>query len=115
MGDENAAYLRLWMVRQVLGQAGLLGRRRPAAEGLRRPLDADHPERRWHTDLMTLASARRLHVAGRRFPDAVRQPAPLLYSRHGMTDGVEQTRESAVVLGARAEGTGESSPRNLKR
>lgn len=61
MVDENVAYLRPWMVHQVLRQAGLLGRRRPAPEGLRRPAAADHPDQRWHTDLMTL------HFAGRWF------------------------------------------------
>lgn len=61
MVDENVAYLRPWMVHQVLGQAGLLGRRRPAPEGLRRPPEADHPDQRWHTDLMTL------HFGGRWF------------------------------------------------
>jgi len=54
MVDENVAFLRPWMVYQVLAEAGLLGRRRPAPEGLRRPAPADHPDQRWHTDLMTL-------------------------------------------------------------
>jgi putative transposase len=52
--DENVAFLRPWMVYQVLSEAGLLGRRYPAPEGLRRPPEADHPDQRWHTDLMTL-------------------------------------------------------------
>lgn len=42
------------MVYQVLSKAGLLGRRYPSPEGLRRPPEADHPDQRWHTDLMTL-------------------------------------------------------------
>lgn len=54
MVDENVAFLRPWMVYQALAAAGLLGRRRPAPEGLRRPAAADHPDQRWHTDLMTL-------------------------------------------------------------
>jgi putative transposase len=54
MVDENVAFLRPWMVYQVLSEAGLLGRRYPAPEWLRRPPEADHPDQRWHTDLMTL-------------------------------------------------------------
>ena len=59
MVDENVAFLRPWMVYQVLAKAGLLGRRRPAPEGLRRPAEADHPDQRWHTDLLTLYFAGR--------------------------------------------------------
>lgn len=57
--DENVAFLRPWMVYRVLAEAGLLGRRRPAPEGLRRPTEADHPDQRWHTDLMSLYFAGR--------------------------------------------------------
>lgn len=59
MVDEDVAFLRPWMVHQVLTEADLLGRRRPAPEGLRRPAEADHPDQRWHTDLMTLRFAGR--------------------------------------------------------
>ncbi len=59
MVDDNVAYLRPWQVYQVLATAGLLGRRQPAPEGLRRPAEADHPDQRWHTDLMTLFFAGR--------------------------------------------------------
>ena len=48
---ENKAFLRPWMVRDVLSQASLLGRRPPPPAALRRPPDADHPDQRWHTDL----------------------------------------------------------------
>jgi transposase InsO family protein len=48
---ENKAFLRPWMVRAVLSQASLLGRRPPPPAALRRPPDADHPDQRWHTDL----------------------------------------------------------------
>ena len=48
---ENKAFLRPWMVRDVLSRASLLGRRPPPAAALRRPPDADHPDQRWHTDL----------------------------------------------------------------
>jgi putative transposase len=61
MVDENVAFLRPWMVYQVLSDAGLLGRRYPAPDWLRRPPEADHPDQRWHTDLMTL------HFSGRWF------------------------------------------------
>lgn len=54
MVDEDIVHLRPWMVYQLLSENGLLGRRRPAPEGLRRPAQADHPDQRWHTDLMTL-------------------------------------------------------------
>lgn len=54
MVDEDVACLRPWMVYHILAEHTLLGRRRPAPEGLRRPAPADHPDQRWHTDLMTL-------------------------------------------------------------
>jgi putative transposase len=59
MVDEDVAWLRPWQVYQVLATAGLLGRRQPAPEGLRRPAAADHPDQRWHTDLMSLFFAGR--------------------------------------------------------
>ena len=49
---ENKAFLREWMVHAILGQAQLLGRRAPPPAALRRPPEADHPDQRWHTDLM---------------------------------------------------------------
>ena len=48
---ENKAFLRPWLVRDILSQASLLGRRPPPPAALRRPADADHPDQRWHTDL----------------------------------------------------------------
>jgi len=59
MVDEDIAYLRPWMVHQVLAEGHLLGRRRPAPQAWRRPAPADHPDQRWHTDLMTLYFAGR--------------------------------------------------------
>lgn len=50
---ENQAFLRPWMVYNVLAEADLLGRRTPPPEPLVRPPEADHPDQRWHTDLMT--------------------------------------------------------------
>jgi len=49
---ENQAFLRPWMVYGILDEANLLGRRAPAPEPLVRPPEADHPDQRWHTDLM---------------------------------------------------------------
>jgi transposase InsO family protein len=49
---ENKAFVRPWMVYGILGEADLLGRRAPAPELLVRPPEADHPDQRWHTDLM---------------------------------------------------------------
>lgn len=49
---EKQAFLRPWMVHDVLADAGLLGRRAPEPEPLVRPPEADHPDQRWHTDLM---------------------------------------------------------------
>ena len=48
---ENKAFLRPWMVRNILDRHQLLGRRAPAPEPLVRPPVADHPDQRWHTDL----------------------------------------------------------------
>jgi transposase InsO family protein len=49
---ENRAFLRPWMVHDILAEAHLLGRRLLPPELLRRPPEADHPDQRWHTDLM---------------------------------------------------------------
>ena len=49
---ENKAFLREWMVHDILSQAQLLGRRTPPAALLRRPPEPDHADQRWHTDLM---------------------------------------------------------------
>ncbi len=49
---ENQTFLRPWMVHAVLAEAQLLGRRAPEPEPLVRPPEADHPDQRWHTDLM---------------------------------------------------------------
>ena len=49
---EKQAFLYPWMVHDILAQANLLGRRQPAPELLHRPPKADHPDQRWHTDLM---------------------------------------------------------------
>ena len=49
---ENQAFLRPWMVHDILAGASLLGRRQPPPERLTRPPEADHPDQRWHTDLM---------------------------------------------------------------
>jgi putative transposase len=49
---ENQAFLRPWMVHDILAEAQLLGRRAPEPEPLVRPPEADHPDQRWHTDLM---------------------------------------------------------------
>lgn len=48
---ENQAFLREWMVRQILAEAQLLGRRLLLPTLLCRPPEADHPDQRWHTDL----------------------------------------------------------------
>lgn len=50
---ENKAFLRPWMVYDILAEADLLGRRAPPPELLTRPPEATHPDQRWHTDLMT--------------------------------------------------------------
>ncbi len=49
---ENRAFLYPWMVHDILAGADLLGRRPPPPELLRRPPEAQHPDQRWHTDLM---------------------------------------------------------------
>jgi hypothetical protein len=54
MMDEDVAHQRPWMVYHLLAENRMLGRRRPAAEGLRRPAPGDHPDQRWYTELMTL-------------------------------------------------------------
>jgi transposase InsO family protein len=59
MVDENIAFLRPWMVYGLLAEAGLLGRRQPSPEELHQPPEPDHPDQRWHTDLMTLYFAER--------------------------------------------------------
>jgi transposase InsO family protein len=48
----NQAFLYPWMVHDLLAEAHLLGRRQPLPELLHRPPEADHPDQRWHTDLM---------------------------------------------------------------
>lgn len=48
---QDVAYLRPWMVYDILAEANLLGRRAPAPAALTRPPAADHPDQRWHTDL----------------------------------------------------------------
>jgi transposase InsO family protein len=48
---ENKAFLRPWMVHDILDHHQLLGRRAPVPEPLVRPAAADHPDQRWHTDL----------------------------------------------------------------
>lgn len=48
---ENKAFVRPWMVHDILDQYQLLGRRAPVPEPLVRPAAADHPDQRWHTDL----------------------------------------------------------------
>ena len=49
---EKQAFLYPWMVHAILAAASLLGRRQSAPELLHRPPEADHPDQRWHTDLM---------------------------------------------------------------
>jgi transposase InsO family protein len=49
---ENKAFVYPWMVHDLLAEHQLLGRRQPPPEPLGRPPQADHPDQRWHTDLM---------------------------------------------------------------
>jgi putative transposase len=49
---EKKAFVYPWMVRQIMAEHELLGRRQPPPEPLVRPPEADHPDQRWHTDLM---------------------------------------------------------------
>lgn len=49
---ENQALVRPWMVRDILAEHGLQGRRLPPPAPLVRPPEVDHPDQRWHTDLM---------------------------------------------------------------
>jgi transposase InsO family protein len=54
MVDENVAYLRPWSVHAILKEHNLLGRRAQAMLRFDRPAEPDHPDQRWHTDLMSL-------------------------------------------------------------
>lgn len=45
---ENKAFVRPWMVRAIMAEHELLGRRQPPPEPLVRPPEADHPDQRWH-------------------------------------------------------------------
>lgn len=54
MVDENVAFLRPWMVHSILKEHDLLGRRAQAIVRFDRPDEPDHPDQRWHTDLMSL-------------------------------------------------------------
>lgn len=54
MVDENVAFLRPWMVHSILKEHDLLGRRVQAIVRFDRPDEPDHPDQRWHTDLMSL-------------------------------------------------------------
>jgi len=54
MVDENVAYLRPWSVHAILKEHSLLGRRAQAILHFERPDEPDHPDQRWHTDLMSL-------------------------------------------------------------
>lgn len=54
MVDENVAFLRSWMVHDILKEHALLGRRAQAILHFARPDEPDHPDQRWHTDLMSL-------------------------------------------------------------
>jgi len=49
---EKQAFVYPWMVRAIMAEHELLGRRQPPPEPLVRPPEADHPDQRWHTDLM---------------------------------------------------------------
>lgn len=54
MVDENVAFLRPWMVHVILKDHDLLGRRARLILPYARPEEPDHPDQRWHTDLMSL-------------------------------------------------------------
>lgn len=54
MVDENVACLRPWMVHLILKEHDLLGRRAQLIVPYARPDEPDHPDQRWHTDLMSL-------------------------------------------------------------
>lgn len=51
---ENKAYLRPSMVHDTrsVAEAHLLGRRAQLPDLLTRPPAADHPDQRWHTDMV---------------------------------------------------------------
>ena len=89
---EHKAFLREWMVRDILSAAQLLSRRAPPLVLLRRPAEADHSNQRWHTDLMMW------HFNGRCFylVDALDA-----YSRYLVHDELLLTaRADAVILAA---------------
>lgn len=54
MVDENVAFLRPWSVHAILQAHNLLGRRAHLIRPYARPDEPDHPDQRWHTDLMSL-------------------------------------------------------------
>ena len=54
MVDENVAFLRPWSVHAILKEYDLLGRRAQLILPYARPDEPDHPDQRWHTDLMSL-------------------------------------------------------------
>jgi putative transposase len=54
MVDKNVACLRAWMVHAILQEHHLLGRRARLLLPYARPDEPDHPDQRWHTDLMSL-------------------------------------------------------------
>jgi transposase InsO family protein len=54
MIDGDVANLRPGQVYDILAEHDLLGRRTPALAALVRPAEADHPDQRWHTDLMSV-------------------------------------------------------------
>ncbi len=55
MIDEDVAYLRAYQVYRVLVAQDLLARRpAPPVETLRHPAAPDHPDQRWHVDIMYL-------------------------------------------------------------
>jgi hypothetical protein len=54
MIDGDVANLRPGQVYDILAKHDLLGRRTPAPAALVRPAEADHPDQRWHTDLMSV-------------------------------------------------------------